>query len=122
MNKLANVKSGELYAIPLFITEYQDSKSFSKEKFEEPDKQFVFCRIIEDLGGGILIEVFNKIGSLSADIHDITLVAGVEDNLSLWKGGNSMGQISENESKNYETWIVWRSSQVEKRVLKCLFN
>jgi len=73
MNKLANVKSGELYAIPLFLTEYQDSKSFSREKFEEPDKQFVFC-----------------------------------------------SRISEEESQKYELWIVWRSSQVENRILKLL--
>jgi hypothetical protein len=165
MNKLANVKSGELYAIPLFLTEYPDSKSFSKEKFEESDKQFVFCRIIEDLrGGGILIEVFDKTGNLSTKIQDIisaerlirpitisgvgiykkrwkkigeqnnydkfrdsfyseiTLVAGVGNNLSLWKGGNNMGQINEEEAQSYEPWIVWRSSQVENRVLKYMIE
>lgn len=161
MNNLANVKSGELYAIPLFLAEHPDSKSFSREKFEEPEKQFVFCRIIEDLGGGgILIEIFDKTGNLSTKVHDIvssgrlispiaisgvgiykkrwkkigeqndydrlrdslyseiTLVAGAGDNLSLWKGGRNMGQISEEEARNYEPWIVWRSSQVENRVLK----
>ena len=163
MNNLANVKSGELYAIPLFLVEYPDSKSFSKEKFEEFDRQFVFCRIIEDLGGGgILIEIFDKIGNLRTKVQDvvsskrlfnpitisgvgiykkrwkkigeqngynkfkdslyseITLVAGVQDNLSLWKGGHSTGQISEEKAQNYELWIVWRSSQVESRILKHL--
>ena len=163
MNKLANVKSGEIFAIPLFLTEYKDNVSFSREKFEEPDKQFVFCRIIEDLGGGgILIEIFNKVGNLSTQIHDIiiaqrlispitisgvgiykkrwrkigtqcnydkfshslyseiTLIAGAGDNLSLWKGGNYIGQISEEEVQKHELWIIWRSSQVEIRISKLL--
>jgi hypothetical protein len=165
MNKLANVKSGELYAIPLFMIDSADNKSFAKESFEEPDKQFVFCRIIDDFGGGgILIEVFDKTGNLKTTIQDIisskrlicpvvisgvgiykkrwkkigeqkdydkfmdsnyseiTLIAGAGNSLSLWKGGYNTGQIDEKESLKYELWTVWRSSQIEKRILKCLFE
>lgn len=165
MNKLANVNSGEIYAIPLFLSDFSDVKSFSKEKFEETDKQFVFCRIIEDLdGGGILIEVFDKIGNLSTSIQDIvsskrlfspitisgvgiykkrwkkigiqndydkfrdsqfseiTLVAGVGDDVGLWKGGSDIGSINEQEASKHERWTVWRSSHLEKRILKALFN
>ncbi len=72
MNKLANVISGEIYAIPLFLSDTPDIKSFSREKFQEEDRQFVFCRVIEDLSGGrILIEVFDKIGNLSTSIQEI---------------------------------------------------
>lgn len=160
MNKLANVKSGEIYAIPLFLTNEPDNKSFAKDKFENLNNEFVFCRIIENLAfGGILIEVFNKKGHLNTEIEDIihsqrlfapitvsgvaiykkrwkkigtqdnyekqrdsdfseiTLVAGVADDFTLWKGGQDLGYINELQAQNFESWTIWRGSQVEKRVL-----
>ena len=36
------------------------------------DKKFAYCRIIEDLGsGGILVEVFNKVGTLDISIEEV---------------------------------------------------
>ncbi|WP_299181596.1 Imm26 family immunity protein [uncultured Aquimarina sp.] len=165
MNKLANVSSGEIYAIPLFLSAEKDTKSFSRDKFQNKGKEFAFCRIIEDLkGGGILVEVFDYIGTLDESLSDIiksnrlfppistsglgigkkrwkkihlqdnydqekdseyseiTLVAGTYDDLSLWKGGKTIGSISEVESEKHEKWIVWRASNLEKRIIKELFG
>ena len=47
-------------------------------------------------------------------------ISGAGDNLSLWKGGNYIGQISEEEVQKHELWIIWRSSQVEIRISKLL--
>lgn len=35
MNKLANLTIGEIYAIPLFLSEEKDTKSFSRNKFTD---------------------------------------------------------------------------------------
>ena len=50
MNKRANVKSGEIYAIPLVLENELDNKSFAKYRLDEYSNEFVFCRVIEDLG------------------------------------------------------------------------
>ncbi|MBQ4818699.1 hypothetical protein [Aquimarina sp. MMG016] len=42
--------------------------------------------------------------------------------MSLWKGGNTVGSISEVEAEKYEKWKVWRASQLEKRIIKELFG
>jgi len=165
MNKLANVKSGEIYAIPLFLENELDNKSFAKYRFDEYSNEFVFCRIIEDLGGGgILIEVFSKKGNLKTELNDIiiyprlfapitisgvaiykkrwtriylqdnydkekdskfseiTLITGAGKDLAMWKGGKQLGCINELQAQNFERWIVWRGSQLEKRIIKSLGN
>ena len=72
MNKLANVTAGEIYAIPLFLSEEKDTKNFARNKFEDRGKEFVFCRVIEDNGGvGILVEVFDLIGEFNQDLNTI---------------------------------------------------
>ncbi|WP_255424794.1 hypothetical protein [Aquimarina sp. BL5] len=42
MNKSANEHSGEIFAIPLFFSTEKDTKSFSRNKFEDKGKEFVF--------------------------------------------------------------------------------
>lgn len=164
MKKLVNAKGGEIYAIPLFLSDIPENKSFAKDKFLEKGKEFSFCRIIEDLiGGGILIEVFDLIGNLDQDmttiIHanrlfspvavsglgiykkrwkkiyeqndydkfkdsnfsEIKLIAGMAGNFKLWQGGKKT-PISDEEAKKYEIWKIWRESQLEKRIIKELFD
>ena len=164
MNKLANVNSGEIYAIPLFVSDKPDNESFVREKFIDRGKNFAFCRVIEDLaGGGILIELFDLIGTIDQDLHtvinskrlfnpvsvsglgfykkrwkknhtqsdyekekhsnykNISLVAGAGESLQLWRGGNQLGMISETDAKQYEPWVTWRASHLEKRIINSLF-
>lgn len=72
MKKLVNVEPGEIYAIPLFLSDRPVNENFSKDKFVGEDKKFCFCRIIEDkLGSGIIVEVFNLIGDLNTDLESI---------------------------------------------------
>ena len=67
MKKLVNVSPGEIYAIPLFVSDQPELKSFAREKFDSSAGDFGFCRIIEDRGGsGIIVEVFKYIGDLDA--------------------------------------------------------
>jgi hypothetical protein len=68
MNKSVNVKSGEVFAIPLFLSEEKDTRSFSRNKFNDEGQAFAYCRIFEDLGGGgILIEVFDLTGTINEE-------------------------------------------------------
>ena len=61
VNKLANVAGGEIFAIPLFLSDRSELERFKKSDFLGEDKKFAYCRVIKDLGGGgILIEVFNQ--------------------------------------------------------------
>src|SRR5690554_731367 len=165
MSKTLVINSGDIYAIPLFISEEKDNKSFARIKFQDKGKEFTFCRIIEDLkGGGFIAEVFDLVGSLDEPlsnitdsgrlfppisisglgiakkrwkkIHtqesydeeidskfsEITLVAGTSDDYKLWKGGTSLGNITEIEAEKYEKWIIWRASHLEKRIIKELFG
>lgn len=72
MKKLVEVQGGEIYAIPLFLSNVLDNKSFSRDKFKDRGKEFVFCRIITDKGGGgIFIEVFDLIGHLKQSLESI---------------------------------------------------
>ena len=72
VNKLANVSGGEIFAIPLFLTDRSDLERFKKSDFSGENKKFAYCRIIKDRGGGgILIEVFTLIDGLSPEIEDI---------------------------------------------------
>lgn len=72
VNRLANVQGGEIFAIPLFLSDRSELVRFKKSDFLGEDKKFAYCRIIKDLdGGGILIEVFTLIDGLSPEIEDI---------------------------------------------------
>lgn len=66
------VKEGEIYAIPLFVSDKPDNTSFIRDSFHDKGKEFAYCRIIEDrLGSGILVEVFNLVNDLNIDIETI---------------------------------------------------
>ena len=71
-NKLANVSGGEFFAIPLFLSDRSDLDRFKKADFLGQDKKFVYCRVIDDLGGGgIFIEIFNLVNGLSPELEAI---------------------------------------------------
>lgn len=159
MKKLVKVNPGEIYAIPLFVSDQPDVKSFAREKYGASAGEFAFCRIIEDRGGsGIIVEVFKYTGEQNADpssilissrlfppiaisglgiakkrwrlLHadesfdkekdakysEITLVLGPDNDLRLWQNGVET-PITLEASRQYELWVIWSSSQVEKRIL-----
>ena len=55
---------GEVYAIPLFLTDIHPMTRVSLKDLRGDDKKFTYFRIIEDLGSGGGVEVFNKVGTL----------------------------------------------------------
>lgn len=72
MKSLEKLKGGEIFAIPLFVSDIMDNISFSRNKFEDKGKEFAFCRIIYNKkGSGLIIEVFDLIGTLNQDLESI---------------------------------------------------
>ncbi|CAM4090707.1 Immunity protein 26 of polymorphic toxin system [Flavobacterium branchiophilum] len=72
MTKTTKLKEGEIYAIPLFLSEVPSLKRILKKEFENRGKEFAFCRIIADKqGGGYFIEVFDLIGDLNQSMESI---------------------------------------------------
>ena len=69
--RLARVKIGEFYAIPLFLSEYIETQRFKKADLEGDDKLFAFCRIIDDSGVSIIIEVFKLVSKLPVTFENI---------------------------------------------------
>lgn len=73
------IKAGNIYAIPLFLPGAgidgdmkENCKNYAKEKFQDIEYKFAYCRIIEDLGAsGILVEVFNVVGNINRDFSEI---------------------------------------------------
>ena len=163
-NKLANVSGGEIFAIPLFLSDRSELERFKKSDFLGDDKQFAYCRVIKDLGGGgILVEDFNLLPALSPKIEEIIqsgrlfqpitisglaiakkrwIKVGQEANYDcetdsqfsqiqlvlpalphesprLWQNGQEKS-ISLDESNQYEKWVVWLSSHLEKRIIETL--
>lgn len=160
MKKLVHVEPGEIYAIPLFLSDRPVNENFSREKFDGDDKEFCFCRIIEDrLGSGIIVEVFNIKGNLKTDLETIInsprlfrpiaiaglgiykkrwrkihtqenydrekdshyskiqLVLGPRDARRLWQNGVET-PITVEQAKEYESWVVWVTDQLEKRIIQ----
>ena len=67
-----NLKSGDIFAIPLFIPYDTDEKRFSERFHKESQGDYVFCRIIsEEAAKSYIIEVFDKVGSLDTDLCEI---------------------------------------------------
>lgn len=63
---------GEVYAIPLFVSDIDNLTRFKKKDIFINDNDFAFTRIIEDTGGsGIIIEVFNYKGKMDSSINEI---------------------------------------------------
>ncbi|WP_413663090.1 Imm26 family immunity protein [Microbulbifer sp. CNSA002] len=70
--KSLKLEDGDVYFIPLFLTEDYSLKSYSRFKFGEGDQEFCFCRIVASEGGaGILIEIFDFVGPAGSDIESI---------------------------------------------------
>jgi len=164
MKKLVELQEGEIYAIPLFVSDIPSHKSISKSKFEDKGKEFAFCRIIENKkGSGYFAEVFDLVGDLQQDLESIItskrlfrpiaitgmgitkkrwrkvhtqenydkekdsnvskiqLVLGTSDDFRLWENGKEIS-ITEIEAKSYEMWKIWMPAQLEKRIIKELFE
>lgn len=69
---MKNVIPGEVYAIPLFLKDILPMTRISLKDLRGDDKKFAYYRIIEDLGvRGILVEVFNKVGTLDISIEEV---------------------------------------------------
>ena len=69
---MKNVIPGEVYAIPLFLKDILPMTRVSLKDLRGDDKKFAYYRIIEDLGvRGILVEVFNKVGTLDISIEEV---------------------------------------------------
>lgn len=67
-----DVCGGELYAIPLFVSNDPTLTKYRKESFKGRGKEFVFCRVIKNMGGGgILVEVFNRVDDEQASVASI---------------------------------------------------
>lgn len=63
---------GDIYSIPLFLSDVSALKNFSCYDFTKDGMEFCFARIIEDRGGsGILIEVFDIFGELDKGLSQI---------------------------------------------------
>jgi len=59
---MKDVIPGELYAIPLFLSDVHDMHRVILNVLRGKDSQFAYCRIIADLGSaGFLIEVFTSL-------------------------------------------------------------
>jgi hypothetical protein len=69
---LVQLEPGEVIAIPLFLTSEPPLTRFRAHAFQDRGDEFVFCRVIEDKrGAGIIIEVFDHVGGLGADIAHV---------------------------------------------------
>jgi Immunity protein 26 len=72
MKRLVSLNGGEIFAIPLFLSDIPENIRITKDQLEGRGKEFVFCRIISDQqGGGYFAEVFNLVGSLDQDLESI---------------------------------------------------
>ncbi len=72
MKKLVTLNGGEIFAIPLFLSDEKSTKSFARNKFTDKGKEFVFCRIIEDRqGSGYLTEIFDLVGNFDESLDNI---------------------------------------------------
>lgn len=70
--KLVDVTAGEIYAIPLFVSEKSPRTRFYKRDFVGARRSFAFGRVISDeQGGGLIIEVFECVGSVETEIDEI---------------------------------------------------
>ena len=69
---LVQVEPGEVVAIPLFLTSEPVLTRFRADAFRDRGDEFAFCRVIEDRrGSGIIVEVFDHVGGLGADLADV---------------------------------------------------
>lgn len=111
MKKTTKLIAGEIYAIPLFLSDVSSIKSFSRNKFEDKGKEFAFCRIIVDKqGGGSLIEVFDLVGDLHQDLESIIkserlfdpiATSGLAMSKKRWKKLHTQEHYDKEKDSNY---------------------
>lgn len=66
------VNPGEIYAIPLFVSDQSPLVNFSKQDFSDEEKKFSFIRIIQDqVGAGIIFEGLNLVSTIKPNIDDL---------------------------------------------------
>lgn len=71
-SKLVKIAEGEIFAIPLFVSDKSPITRFSKKDFLGENKRFAFARVVTDTdGSGLIIEVLDLIGSIKTSLVDI---------------------------------------------------
>ena len=66
------MQPGNIYSIPLFLSNVSGLKSFARYDFTQEGLEFCFARVIEDRkGSGILIEVFDIRGNIDTPVSKI---------------------------------------------------
>jgi hypothetical protein len=67
------VHPGEVYAIPLFLTDVPTLTRFGRrDAFSGRGAEFTYCRAIDDeRGSGLLVEVYDLVGPLDADLTTV---------------------------------------------------
>lgn len=72
MGPLDSLAEGEIYAIPLFLSNVPRDTRFKKSDFEGAGKLYCFARVVSLEGAkGNIIEIFNHTGSLDTPIEEI---------------------------------------------------
>ena len=70
--KRPQVDPGNVYAIPLFVSDESPLTRFTKKDFSGADREFCFMRVIaNEQGAGLVIEIFNRTGNLSTPVVEI---------------------------------------------------
>src|SRR6478609_8784422 len=69
---LVSVTPGEVFAIPLFVSDEPVNKRFGVHAFAGRGDEFAYLRTIAETGGaGIIVEVFADVGPLDASIERV---------------------------------------------------
>lgn len=111
------MKAGDVYSIPLFLTDVSGLTSFSRYDFTKEGMTFCFARVIEHRGGsGLIIEVFNIQGRIDIPLSEIisssrlfnpVAVAGEAIKKKRWRLVGSTDYDKERDSKYSEiTFLI----------------
>jgi len=72
MNTAVRAVAGEIFAIPLFVSDLHVLTPFAPDAFRDAEGSFAYCRVIEDrLDEGLLIEIFEITGGLDIDLREV---------------------------------------------------
>lgn len=64
--------AGDIFSIPLFVSDKPPLTIFSDRELSGPDKLFAFMRVIHNTGGGgFIIEIFDITGPLETPLDEI---------------------------------------------------
>jgi hypothetical protein len=71
---LVSVTPGEMFAVPLFVSDEPVNKRFGARAFDGRGNEFAYLRVIAETGGaGILVEVFDRVGPVTAELEPVTV-------------------------------------------------